>query len=124
RCAATRCQRFFVRCTIEAIATRRGNSAQGHVCPRRFAENGITAAAGSTLASGRHDSRALLTKPIDPVWPPTSAMLVGVVQESIERGARFSRPVLVLLRCRRIDHSSYVTAPGQHEAYRAAEVVE
>src|SRR5690606_12668094 len=98
RCAATRCQRIFCAMHNQGDQRAAGNSTQRDVRPRRFAENGITPAAGSTLASGRHDSRVLLAEPIDPVGPPTSAMLVSTLQEGIERTAGPSCPVLVFLR--------------------------
>src|SRR5690606_30087151 len=108
---------FLCNAQFGTIATR-AKSTHGDVRSRRLAQDLVAATARPTFARRRHDGRVLLPEPLDPVGPPASAMLIGMLQESVERGACFPCPVLVFLRRRRIDDASDMAAACQHEAHR------
>src|SRR3954467_9656094 len=77
------------------------------------------AGARNARTIGLHGRRVLRLDPFEPVGPPTALVLLGAVDERLERAARsIVGPVLILLRGRRVDHAGDMARAREHEPFR------
>src|SRR5438874_10107477 len=75
-------------------------------------------------AVGLHRRAILRLDPFEPVRPPAALVLLGAVDERLERVAwLIVGPILILLRGGRVDHARDMPRAGEDEPFRTLEVV-
>src|SRR3954447_22263952 len=91
-------------------------SARFDIAARGIFDRLELALAGDARPLRLHRGRVLRLDPLEPVRPPAPLVLLGALDERLQRAAwRVVDPILVLLRRGVIDHASDVPRARKHE---------
>src|SRR2546430_647799 len=99
-------------------------SARFDIGSRRILDGFELAFSGNARPLGRHSGAVLLREPLEPVRPPASFVLHGLVDERLQALSWLViGPILVLLRGWRVHDPGDVARAGEHEPLRPGEMV-